>query len=254
MIELNEEKFKMLEIYHEKCIKAPLIIRLDGNNFQKLIAKCNFKKPFDKDFHELMIKTAKTILTKTSFHALLVHVASDELSFFFPKDSYLPYKGRIEKLISLLAAYTTSCFQAYLTKKIDYKDPISFDARIVKVKNFEEAFEYYCWRSLNMYRNFLNSYAQAYLEKNEIFGKKSKELILKLKEKGIFIEKLPSWQKYGTFLFWELKKKEGIDKKTMLKIIIWRKKLRKKALNLGSKHGKDLLKKLILNLEKVLSV
>jgi tRNA(His) 5'-end guanylyltransferase len=251
MIKLNEQKLKLLELYREECIEAPLIVRLDGNNFQRLIAKCDFKKPFDKDFHEIMIKTAKKILTKTSFHASLAHVASDELSFFYPKDSCLPYKGRVEKLISLLAAYTTSCFQTHLIKKVNYKDPISFDARIVKVKNFEEVFEYYCWRAFNAYRNCLNSYAKLYLKRSEIIGKKSKELIQKLKTKGIFIKKLPNWQKYGSFLFWELEKKEGLDRRTMSKKLFFRKKLKVKSIDVGSLNGKKLLKEILFSdLEK----
>ncbi|MEM2896406.1 MAG: tRNA(His) guanylyltransferase Thg1 family protein [Candidatus Bathyarchaeia archaeon] len=247
MIELNERKLKSFEVYHDERINTPLIIRLDGNNFQKLITVCDFEKPFDKNFHEMMIKTARKILTKTSFRASLVHVASDELSFFFSKDFCLPYKGRVEKLISLLAAYTTSCFQTNLIKKIDYREPISFDARIVRMKDLEEAFEYYCWRAFNTYRNFLNSYAQVYLKRNEALGKRGKELISKLRTKDIFIEKLPSWQKYGTFLFWEAKKKEVIDKIKLLKVIVLKRKLKVRSINLGSKDGKELLKNLIFS-------
>ena len=127
------DRMKQLEIYRDLIVKAPIVIRADGNNFHKLVLKCGFNKPFDRRFHIAMVETGKEVMKKTGYMISLTYVFSDELNYLFLKDSHLPYNGRVEKILTIIASYTSSIFQKNLNKIEKYLDPIAFDARIVKL-------------------------------------------------------------------------------------------------------------------------
>ena len=86
-----------MKIYRNLTVKAPIVVRVDGDNFHKLTSKCNFRKPFDEKFHKLVTETAREIMEEIGYAITLTYTFSDELNYLFLKDSHLPYNGRTEK-------------------------------------------------------------------------------------------------------------------------------------------------------------
>jgi len=244
-IDVNESKYRMWEIYSEETAGAPLIIRIDGNGFHELAARCDLKKPFDERFHRAMVNTTQEIMTNAGLNISFGHTASDELSLLFLKDSHLPHRGRIEKILSLLSAYATSSFQKHLSKFAQYDELISFDARIVKVKILDDVVEYFGWRSLESYRNFLNAYAQSLIGKKRCLGMKGEDIVKELRYKGFDVDGAPKWQRYGTVAHWMFVKKEGYNPITKEAVTVQRKKIATTSIDLTSSQGKKWLRSYI---------
>jgi len=65
---VDEVKFRRWEIYSEETVRAPIIVRVDGNNFHKITRICGMSKPLDEKFHHGMVKTAKDLMSKTGLN------------------------------------------------------------------------------------------------------------------------------------------------------------------------------------------
>jgi len=111
------------EIYADIKAIPPLIVRADGRNFRRVLSD-EFEKPYDERFAKGMAKAVAIFFEKSGFDPKLAYILSDEINCFFPQ---IPFKGRIEKLDSVIASFLASA----LTIVLDFKEAVAFDARII---------------------------------------------------------------------------------------------------------------------------
>ena len=244
-LKVDESKFKRWEIYSRVTVEAPIIVRIDGNNFHTLTTTCRMAKPFDERFHLSMVGVGKDLMANIGFNISLAHTASDEISLLFLKDEHLPYNGRIEKILSIISSYASSSLQNHLREAFSYDGLISFDARIVKVYTQSEILEYFSWRCLESFRNFLNSYAQQIIGRKETFRMKGEEMVKELHRRGFSIQEAPQWQKYGTMIYWGQIVKRGYNPITGEEVSVKRRKIFLSSIDPSSIHGRKELENII---------
>lgn len=209
---------------------TPFFVRCNGRKFHSLTEEMKFKKPFDKEFAEIMVKAAK-YLFKSNFNPMLTYIFSDEVNILFFD---APFNGRIEKIDSIVASLLSSAFslELYLRKKV--KRIISFDARIIPVPK-EKILKYLAWRQLECWRNHINSYAFYTLVEKGVDREKAAKMLkglksaelheLVFKEKSLNLAKTPTWQRRGILLYFEGFFKRSVNKLTGEKVLAVRRKL-----------------------------
>jgi len=244
-LKVDDARFKRWEIYSGETVEAPIIVRIDGNNFHKLTAICRMAKPFDERFHLSMVGTAEDLMINIGFNISLAYTASDEISLLFLKNEHLPYNGRIEKILSVISSYASSSLQNHLRDAFSYSGVISFDARIVKVHTQSEILEYFSWRCLESFRNFLNSYAQQIIGCKKTFRMKGEEIVKELHLRGFHIQEAPQWQKHGTMIYWRRIVKKGYNPITEKEVSVKRRKIFFSSIDLSSKEGRKELENII---------
>jgi tRNA(His) 5'-end guanylyltransferase len=189
---------KNREIYAEMRCIPPVVLRADGRNFKNTLSGLGFKKPYDITFARAMADTAELFIKKSGLSPLFAYTFSDEVSFLFAD---LPFDGRVEKIDSVVASFLGSA----LTIKLRLEAPVAFDSRLVALQK-EEISEYFHWRQLEAWRNFVAAWGYYALrnegaEKDEaakyLKGKKEWEIHEMLFERGINLAALPSWQRRG---------------------------------------------------------
>lgn len=192
---------KNREIYAEMRCIPPVILRADGRNFKNTLSGLGFEKPYDETFARAMADTAELFIKNSGLCPLFAYTFSDEISFLFAD---LPFDGRVEKIDSVVASFLGSA----LTIKLRLENPIAFDSRLVALQK-EEIFEYFHWRQLEAWRNFVSAWGYHTLrkegvEKNEaakyLAGKKEWEIHEMLFERGINLAALPAWQRRGIII------------------------------------------------------
>ena len=96
---------KEYEVY--SSLKVPknskVIVRLDGRSFHQLSRDLNLEKPYDKNFCRIMSDVCTDLFKE--FSPLFVYTFSDEISLLL---NNLPFEGRIEKMDSVMASFTSS--------------------------------------------------------------------------------------------------------------------------------------------------
>jgi len=247
-LEVDESRYKGWEIYSKEIIEVPFIVRIDGNNFHKITRECGMIKPFDERFHLCMMETSRDLMSKTGLNVFLAYTFSDEISLLFLNDAHLPFRGRIEKILSILSSYASSSLQNRLRDSFLYEGLISFDARIIKVHTCSEILEYYGWRCLESFRNFLNSYAQRFIGHKETIGMKGEEIVKELRLRGFDIKRAPQWQKYGTLIYWGQSEKRGYNPMTGEEVTVRRRRICTASIDLSSSQGRRKLESLISNM------
>ncbi|MHA1722803.1 MAG: tRNA(His) guanylyltransferase Thg1 family protein [Candidatus Baldrarchaeia archaeon] len=242
------EIFSRIKVPYE----IPFFVRCDGRNFHRLTEETNFKKPYDREFAEIMVESAKSLF-KNNLNPILAYVFSDEINVLFLES---PFNGRIEKIDSIVASLLSSAFSLELYLRRNIEKTISFDARVIPIPN-KRILEYLAWRQLECWRNHINSYAfYTLVEKGfsredaakMLKGLKSAELHdLVFKEKGINLAKTPTWQRRGILLYFEEYLKEGINKLTGERVLTVRRKLVEnwELPIFNSPEGENLISKII---------
>lgn len=157
--------------------RLPVIIRLDGNSFSKLTKRGDFKKPYDGRFAKAMKSAAKSVLKYCS-GAQLAYVQSDEISLLLRNNQNVntePFLGnRIQKLTSLLAAKVSVAFNKRLLEDNIDTEAV-FDCRAFIVPE-HEVHNYFLWRQLDCFKNFVSSYA--YWNLKGKYGRKTAQNML----------------------------------------------------------------------------
>jgi tRNA(His) guanylyltransferase len=246
------------------------VIRLDGRSFSKFTKK--FVKPFDLVFVKAMCMTMQDLVEE--FEAQTGYTHSDEITLIFnakcteleefeyletkiykeckrdsEKDAQtvrtsnlkeLPihmFKGRIQKILSLVSSYCSVRFNYHLSNliepiKTNYDDKFveliksyrqMFDSRIMifeeKIKH--EILNHQIWRSIHdCERNAISTYAYTYFGSKKIMNKNCKEMIQMMKdEKNLdwdWDRGVPTFIKHGVYCKKNLVYKE-INGLTVLK-------------------------------------
>lgn len=203
----------------EECF----LVRLDGCNFRTFTK--GMDRPFDLRFAEAMIKTTEDLLTK--FNCRTGFTQSDEITLFFSncdveKGQTHLYGGRVQKLCSILAAYTSVRFNANM-KKHEWNSVLQgkleqgaiFDARIIIPDNEHDVVNCFLWRHIfECSRNAIMAIAQHHFSAKELHGIKCQEALEMLSAKGIHLRDFPDYCVYGTYVKKILEEKMGKNPKT----------------------------------------
>lgn len=182
--------------------RLPVLVRIDGKRFSKFTK--DLEKPFDERFAECMIGTTKQLVRE--FKPVLAYTQSDEITLLFYEDgpdSQIAFDGRISKMVSVLAAFTSVQFNGWLGTTLPDKtedEPI-FDCRAWQVPSKEEAANVFLWREMDAARNSIQMAAYAAFGHSKTNNKNTKEMQEMLfNEKGINWNDYPDHFKRGTFV------------------------------------------------------
>lgn len=166
-----------------------MIIRIDGHHFSKFTK--TFDKPFDEALSKAMEFTTHDLVER--FGAVTGYTQSDEITLVIPtllipkvdlvlkkpanlynekrrNDWSHIFSGKVQKIVSLVAAFTTVRFNFHLKYLIEdeekhhllYNGVPYFDARVFGVPSNEEAFNAVLWRIRDAEKNSRSMFAQAY--------------------------------------------------------------------------------------------
>lgn len=112
------------QIHEEQKLDPKLytVFRLDGHTFSKFVKKFKMNLPFDSNFTTAMKNTTSQCIDY--FNAFIGFVGSDEITYALKplneeqlaRNATLPFNGRIEKMVSLLAGKVSTTFFIELTK------------------------------------------------------------------------------------------------------------------------------------------
>jgi tRNA(His) guanylyltransferase len=225
----QEDRMREREYFHSLKVPPGMwkIIRVDGRSFSRLTK--DMKHPFDLDFRDRMIYTAKTLVK--DFDAVYAHTHSDEISILFRPDWEL-FSNEVEKLVSTSAAKATRAFNH------DHKQHRlgEFDSRIWFSGKLEDVLDYFDWRQSDCYRNAVSSVIYWHLIQDLNYtsggatrvleGKNTDWKLRYLSERKIDFDSLPRWQKNGVAIYYESYTKSGTNKLTGESVLANRRKLK----------------------------
>ena len=209
-MKFNELDSKMRVYETDKDYYIPkdfyVVVRLDGRSFTTLTKNTyNFKKPFDVQFRDMMVETTKHLMN-CGFNIVYAYTESDEISLVLSKDDNT-FNRKARKLLSVLAGEASAKF-THLLGGIG-----CFDARISELTSEEVLVDYFQWRREDSHRNALNSLCYWTLREKCHLSAAAAASKLKnldnigkvdlLKQEGEDFSTIPSWQKYGTGLYFE---------------------------------------------------
>lgn len=239
-----------------------IIVRIDGHKFSKYTK--GFEKPFDSILSKAMELT--TIDLVDEFKAVTGYTQSDEITLVIPslkdvtvdnrkKKTHKVHKrirddwehthgGRVQKMVSLISAFTTMRFNLHLAKEIEtqtmaeqehwsnafrpsreedefrkrmstYYSKVGnawFDARIYGVEEEDEVFNSVMWRVRDAEKNSRSMFAQTYCSHKELQKKTGIEQVEYCKDKtGKDWNEVEDRYKYGILVKKETYMKDGQD-------------------------------------------
>ncbi len=236
---------KRYDIFSDLKLDHVVFIRTDGVNFSRACKELNLEKPYDIRLIEALIEASKKIFDL--FSPKMAYMFSDEINFlFFPP---LPYKGRIEKLDSIISSYVSSIVS------LKFNKILAFDAKVLIVDS-SEIIDYLIKRQNEAWRNHINSYAYYTLIKEGLSGKEAAQKLKGLKyqdlhellfSRGINPAKTPLWQRRGVMLYKRKSIKKGFDPRTKKETVTMRTEIYEdwNLPNFNTEEGRNFLKTII---------
>ena len=181
----------------------PALARIDGRCFSSFTRRMS--RPFDERLSRLMIATTRFLVEETN--ACVGYTQSDEISLGWlatdPK-SEIFFGGRIQKMVSQLAALATVCFNAWFNEHFpegyDFKNWPTFDARVWNVPNVDEAANVFLWRELDATKNSVSMAAREHYSDKQLFGQGRADQQEMLFQKGVNWNDYPDFFKRGTYV------------------------------------------------------
>lgn len=211
---------------------AYIIVHIDGRSFSKMI-KNKFEKPFDKNFINMMDKTAIYACENVQ-GVKLAYVQSDEITLLIKKPNFesdIFFGGRLCKMQSIIASIVTSKFNQLLLKYnisknsysntledcdttlynikdvldyIDVQKLCQFDCKVWDVPTENDVITWFLFRNIDCVRNSKQQTAQSYLPHKLLLNKSADEQVQFLYEKeGIDWNKFNENLKYGRLIIRE---------------------------------------------------
>ncbi|MFQ6071586.1 MAG: tRNA(His) guanylyltransferase Thg1 family protein, partial [Methanosarcinales archaeon] len=134
---------KNREIYSELRVIPPIVVRIDGRNFKNTLQRLQFKKPYSIKFAKAMADSIELFFRDSGLNPILGYTFSDEINLLFFE---LPFKGRVEKLDSIIPSFFSSALTILLTSYLKIPSigagaVLSFDARVILL-NKDNIIEY----------------------------------------------------------------------------------------------------------------
>ncbi|CAK5268449.1 unnamed protein product [Mycena citricolor] len=209
----------------------PAIIRIDGHGFSKFTH--GFEKPFDERIHQAMARTSADLLTQFP-DVSLVYTQSDEITLILPTPAR-SFNGRVTKLATLAASYTSVRFNFHLeelagdTLPSHKRGVAHFDARIFNVPSDAELLNNLIWRAkTDCRRNSISAFGRKYYSAKAMHGLKGDEVVQKVRdEHGVdFWTDAPAWARYGTTCKREVYQGTGVDGLTGKEVTMTRTRVR----------------------------
>ena len=181
---------------------TPICIRIDGRAFHTFAR--GLERPMDPRLAALMVSTTRRLMEET--HAVVGFTQSDEISLVLMRESpdAIPYfGGRLQKMVSILAAVASVHFNRELPKYIPEKAHLTptFDARVWNVPDEDEAANTILWRELDAYKNGVSALAWCFFSHSDLQNKGRSDMLQMLADRGIDPAKYAHHLFNGTFLF-----------------------------------------------------
>lgn len=177
----------------------PVLARLDGRSFHTFTKHA--KRPFSETLHSKMVEVTKSLVTETS--ACVGYTQSDEIQLaWYGTPTF--FEGRIQKMVSSLAAMASSKFNLLPhdpSDGLNWHMVPTFDCRVWAVPTPMEAVNAFVWRQQDATRNSVSSAAQNHFSHRFLQNLSCEEMQEKLfSERGVNWNDYP-WQfKRGTFV------------------------------------------------------
>jgi len=199
----EQKKYEQLKAGETAMFGLPVIARLDGRGFHNFTK--GLRRPYDEALSSCMMDTAIYLLNLANPN--IVYTQSDEITLIWAnqyeedKETKVFFKGKIQKMVSILAAMATSEFQCSMRQRIESKadeQPL-FDCRVWQVPNLQVAAENLLWREMDATKNSITMAASAYYPHKELEGKHSGDKHEMLLQKGINWNDYPNFFKKGSY-------------------------------------------------------
>jgi tRNA(His) 5'-end guanylyltransferase len=184
----------------------PALARIDGRSFSTYTR--DLARPFDPRLSRLMIETARHLLQEAN--ARLAYVQSDEITLVLAAHdhaSQIYFDGRIQKMVSQLAAQATVAFNSLLARHLPEKAHgygegtlPTFDCRVWNVPTETEAANAVLWREQDATRNSVESAARVLYSQAELHGKNVEVMRQMMLDKGVDWGTYPAFFQRGTYL------------------------------------------------------
>lgn len=146
--------------------KGLAVVRLDGAKFSSLTKQ--FEKPFSDVFENAMNDTATAVFKRVLPGALVVYVASDEISLIVSDSvAALPYGRRVQKITSLSASFAALAFDRAVP---NIKGFPAFDSRVLSLDEDSYVREYITWRRLDCRKNATSMAAESLMSHKALMG------------------------------------------------------------------------------------
>lgn len=187
---------------HRKLIPLlPIVARIDGRSFSTFTQ--GLERPYCSRLSELMRDTTKYLVQESG--ACIGYTQSDEISLVIQQqnfDSQVYFGGRIQKIVSQLAAQASVYFNRHLSEFLPEKSGLAptFDSRVWNVPNQDEAANVILWRELDATKNSVSMATRAHYSHKEMDGKGRADMMDMLHEKGINWNDFPPFFKRGTYI------------------------------------------------------
>jgi len=154
----------------------PLLARLDGRAFHTFVRGLN--RPYDLKLMKCMHETTKYLVAE--MNALLGYTQSDEISllWYFPEaNSQLPFDGKYQKLVSVMASMCSVEFYKNLLRYLPEKAETNpeFDCRVWQVPTRDQALDVFKWREWDATKNSITMLASSHYSHAELMNKNSKD-------------------------------------------------------------------------------
>ena len=194
------KEFENIEAQRTLIPKLPILVRLDGRAFHTYTR--GLERPYDTRLQTCMIETTKQLVEQ--FDAKLGYTQSDEISLLFNYEEPAQplFKGRQQKIVSVLSSACTVYFKTLADKFLPKKSHLfpQFDCRVWNVPNIDEVYLYMLWREDDATRNSITMAAQSVYSHKQLLHKNRNDMHEMLHEKGINWNDYPSEFKRGIYL------------------------------------------------------
>ena len=190
---INEGQAKAWEQEWAQRLPAqqPWIVRIDGRAFHSWTR--GLERPFDNALRRAMVESTHAMVEEAgAWHA---YTQSDEINLvMYAAEGQCPgYGGKLQKLVSLLAASATIAFnraaQRHLPTHLERAGPAMFDARVFAVAGRCEACVALNERRRDTWRNAVQSVGHWRYGHRAMMGVKTREVARRLAEDGVGMER-----------------------------------------------------------------
>ncbi len=202
-----DKRMRVYETSTDLCVLPGMfmVARLDGRGFTRLTKDvCQFERPFDIRFRDLMVSTSEALMT-CGFSVVLAYTESDEISLLLAPTEQ-QFGRKLRKYNSILAGEASAQFSVKLGR------PAIFDCRISQLPGIDLVVDYFRWRSEDAARNALSAWCYWTLRKEGLSSRQATRQLTgcgtarkneMLFQRGINFNELPAWQRRGAGLYWQ---------------------------------------------------